>query len=92
MRIPLSSIGTELTNIPQNIEASQNKEYDLLEYRKVVHEGWGQKYIDRVHTKGKMTTQERISYLIDDDSSYFEVGTLVNWGRKFDKRYNESEF
>jgi acetyl-CoA carboxylase carboxyltransferase component/biotin carboxyl carrier protein len=48
-----------------------------------VHAGWGDKYVKRVHQKGKMTTWERVERLIDDGTEVFEVGTLVNWGREF---------
>jgi acetyl-CoA carboxylase carboxyltransferase component len=48
-----------------------------------VHAGWGDKYVARVHEKGKLTTWERIDELIDPDTDVFEVGTLVNWGRDF---------
>ncbi len=48
-----------------------------------VHAGWGDKYVQRVHEKGKLTTWERIDALIDDGTEVFEVGTLVNWGRAF---------
>ena len=86
MRIPLHPIGSDISSNQPNRESTSEKEELLLERREVVHQGWGQKYIDRVHKKGKMTTQERISYLIDEGTSYFEVGTLVNWGREFGKK------
>ena len=86
MRIPLHPIGSDISSNQQNRESTSVKEDVLLSHREVVHQGWGQKYIDRVHKKGKMTTQERIAYLIDEGTSYFEVGTLVNWGRVFGKK------
>jgi len=48
-----------------------------------VHDGWGDKYRDRVHDKGKLTTWERVEQLKDPNSEVFEVGTLVNWGVDF---------
>lgn len=45
--------------------------------------GWGDKYIARVHDKGKLTARERIERLRDPGSELFEVGTLVNHGEKF---------
>ncbi len=65
---------------PENIEALEAK---LAEKVATVHDGWGQKYRDRVHEKGKLTTWERIEQLKDDASEVFEVGTLVNWGVTF---------
>jgi hypothetical protein len=65
---------------PEHIEALEAK---LAEKIATVHDGWGQKYRDRVHEKGKLTTWERIEQLKDDTSEVFEVGTLVNWGVTF---------
>ncbi len=45
--------------------------------------GWGAKYTERVHAKGKRTTWERIDALKDPDAEVFEFGTLVNWGVDF---------
>src|SRR5437773_6035181 len=45
--------------------------------------GWGEKYVARVHEKGKLTARERIDRLRDPDSALYEVGTLVNHGEKF---------
>ena len=45
--------------------------------------GWGQRYIDRVHAKGKLTARERITLLADEGSALFEVGSLVNLGERF---------
>ena len=35
--------------------------------------GWGQKYQDRVHAKGKLTAWERIEALKDADSCIFQL-------------------
>ena len=45
--------------------------------------GWGEKYVARVHDKGKLTARERIDRLRDPGSLLYEVGTLVNHGEKF---------
>ena len=45
--------------------------------------GWGDKYVERVHAKGKLTARERIDQLRDPGSKLYEVGTLVNHGEKF---------
>ncbi len=86
MRIPVKPIGTPLTidaQATQNADAISHKEASLLEKRAVVHEGGGQKYIDRTHAKGKMTAWERIVHICDEDAPILPVGTLVNWGRIF---------
>ena len=57
---------------------------DLLRERRAeVRRGWGDKYIARVHSKGKLTSRERIDRLRDPDSELLEVGTFVNYGREF---------
>ncbi len=59
------------------------KEKLLQQRRADVHNGWGQKYRDRVHKKGKLTARERIEQLIDPNTAPLEVGTFVNDGVKF---------
>jgi acetyl-CoA carboxylase carboxyltransferase component len=59
---------------------------DLQSKRDEVRAGWGAKYEDRVHAKGKLTTWERIERLKDDDSPILPVGTLVNYGLDFGGR------
>ena len=51
--------------------------------RAEVAEGWGDKYVGRVHDKGKMTTRERLEQLADSPADVFEVGTFANWGVTF---------
>ncbi|HKX46217.1 MAG TPA: carboxyl transferase domain-containing protein, partial [Planctomycetota bacterium] len=41
------------------------------------------KYRERVHAKGKLTARERVERLRDPGSPLREVGTFVNWGRRF---------
>ena len=55
----------------------------LREELRGVHAGWGDKYIERVHAKGKLTARERIARLIDADSTPLEVGSFVNHGVTF---------
>ena len=88
-RIHLHPLGDAIDNVlgpddrAANREAMIARDDALRDKRATVHTGWGQKYIDRVHHKGKLTTWERIDALIDDGTNVFEVGTLVNWGREF---------
>ena len=56
----------------------------LEERRAEVQAGWGDKYVDRVHEKDKLTTRERLERLKDEGSNIFEVGTFVNYGLDFD--------
>jgi acetyl-CoA carboxylase carboxyltransferase component len=55
-----------------------------LESRRAeVQAGWGDKYVERVHEKDKLTTRERLERLKDEGSRIFEVGTFVNYGVDF---------
>jgi 3-methylcrotonyl-CoA carboxylase beta subunit len=42
--------------------------------------GGGQKRIDKLHTEGKMTARERISYLLDQGKPIVEIGAFVGDG------------
>jgi 3-methylcrotonyl-CoA carboxylase beta subunit len=55
----------------------------LAEKLAVTRSGWGDKYVQRVHDKGKLTTWERIDRLKDPGGEVFEFGTLVNWDVDF---------
>ena len=84
MRVSLTAIGKALPNTnTENCAHKENLETALLSKRKSVANGWGQKYVDRVHAKGKLTTTERLALLIDEGTQPHPVGTLVNWGRDF---------
>jgi 3-methylcrotonyl-CoA carboxylase beta subunit len=54
--------------------------------RAEVQAGWGRKYVDRVHAKGKLTARERLARLADPGTRPFEVGTFVNYGESFGPR------
>jgi acetyl-CoA carboxylase carboxyltransferase component len=59
-------------------------EAQLAERRAKMHAGWGAKYIERVHAKGKLTARERVEQLKDPGTKIHEVGTFVNEGLTFD--------
>lgn len=44
-----------------------------------IHEGGGQKKIEKQHAKGKMTARERVDYLLDDESDFFEIGAFAGY-------------
>ncbi|REJ72975.1 MAG: propionyl-CoA carboxylase [Acidobacteria bacterium] len=66
-------------------EAMAERDAQLAARREEVAAGWGDKYVQRVHAKGKMTTRERLAALVDPGSPVREVGTFVNWGERFGK-------
>ncbi len=53
------------------------------ERRREVAAGWGPKYVERVHAKGKLTARERVDALNDPGTRVLEVGTFVNYGDEF---------
>ncbi len=66
-----------------DLEFNKNEDAMQLAVAKLRHEmntaalGGGQKRIEQLHKKGKMTARERISYLLDDDSGFIEIGGLA---------------
>jgi len=58
-----------------------NTEYESK--RAEVKAGWGEKYVQRVHKKGKLTSWERVEQLKDPGSKIFPIGTFVNYGIEF---------
>ena len=47
---------------------------------KKVYLGGGQKRIDALHDKGKLSARERIDYLLDNDRDSIEIGALAGDG------------
>ncbi|MAB80912.1 MAG: propionyl-CoA carboxylase [Planctomycetes bacterium] len=88
-KVPLVPIGRpsdaflDASELDHQGRGSAEREALLRERRSLVCAGWGEKYVERVHKKDKLTTRERIELLRDEDSQIFEVGTFVNWGRNF---------
>ncbi len=89
--VPLSPVGgpsdalADASTLEKNRSELAEREGVLHERRAVVAAGWGEKYVERVHGKGKLTTRERLDLLIDPASPVYEVGTFVNHGRSFGK-------
>ncbi len=87
--VPLIPIGspreqvTDERTFHEHREAVAALEARLRQRRAEVHEGWGDKYVARVHQKGKLTARERLARLMDPGTRAFEVGTFVNDGVVF---------
>ena len=75
----------QLSEEQRQRHAARIQELDvaLQEQLDVARAGWGDKYVQRVHEKGKLTTWERIEALKDPGSEVRAFGSLVNWGREF---------
>ncbi|MFT4539274.1 MAG: 3-methylcrotonyl-CoA carboxylase beta subunit [Planctomycetota bacterium] len=90
-KVPLTPIGSsrdaflDNASFTRNLEAMGAKSDELNERRATIADGWGDKYRDRVHQKGKLTSRERLELLKDEGTRLFEVGTFVNDGREFGK-------
>ncbi|MEM8712073.1 MAG: carboxyl transferase domain-containing protein [Planctomycetota bacterium] len=89
--VPLTPLGQtkeaalDAQSFQRHADAMAIKNELLDERREEVADGWGQKYVDRVHQKGKLTARERLEALRDPDTPIREVGTFVNHGVEFGK-------
>jgi len=72
----------------KNTEIELNKNEDAMKLllsklkRKLqtISLGGGEKRIAKLHSRGKMTARERIDYLTDEDSEFFEIGAFAGYG------------
>ncbi|MEL6971092.1 MAG: acyl-CoA carboxylase subunit beta [Bacteroidota bacterium] len=68
-------------------ELEQNKNEDELKLLlsqvnhrlEKIYLGGGEKKIAKLHKKGKMTARERVNYLIDENSTFLEVGAFAGY-------------
>lgn len=83
----MSEIKKQINSINSNqmrdLEFNKNEDqfkqlvYQLQNKAKKVKLGGGEKKIDEQHQKGKLTARERISYLIDKQTEFVEIGLFV---------------
>ncbi len=89
-KVILHPIGNnvEETVTPQDFEQNERHMGELntklYDRREEVRGGWGEKYVERVHAKGKMTSWERIEALKDPGTRFYPINTFVNYGLEFD--------
>ena len=87
--VPLTPIGNPRPSFCDDRTFSEHqlglaaREEVLAARRAEVQAGWGTKYQERVHDKGKLTARERIERLKDPGTAIYEVGTFVNYGDEF---------
>jgi 3-methylcrotonyl-CoA carboxylase beta subunit len=90
-KVPLAPIGRprdaflDAQVFERNLSGTRAWDAVLAERRAKIAQGWGPTYSDRVHKKGKLTARERLERLKDPESRSFEVGTFVNFERRFGK-------
>jgi acetyl-CoA carboxylase carboxyltransferase component len=88
-RVLLERIGAEVESFMDPAEYRKNFEHmqtlnrTYIDARQEIKAGWGDKYVERVHKKGKMTTWERLEFLKDPGSQIYQIGTFVNYGLEF---------
>ncbi len=61
----------------KNEDINKQKSYELITRLKKVYAGGGEKAAAKQKEKGKMLARERISYLLDNDKPWLEIGALV---------------
>ncbi len=70
----------------ENLEFNKNEDYmgqllSAVNFKlQKIFEGGGQKRIDKQHEAGKLTARERIDFLIDQGSNFFEIGAFAAYG------------
>lgn len=83
--VPLTPIGRPRDQVADDRTFHDHREKHealdaVLDARRAeVAAGWGDKYTERVHKKGKLTARERVELLKDAGTRTFEVGTFVNY-------------
>lgn len=63
----------------KNIDAMHLLSSKMRHRLEKIHEGGGQKKIDKQHEKGKMTARERVAYLLDDEKDFLEIGAFAGY-------------
>lgn len=64
-------------NIEKNRDYNQLLVSQMTQRKDKVKRGGGKAKIEKQHAKNKLTARERIQYLIDDDSVFYELGTFA---------------
>lgn len=91
-RVLLKRLGSPIEKFTSSQVFQENKDYmvglekDYTAKRQEVFSGWGEKYVERIHKKKKLTAWERIEQLKDPGSKVFPIGTFVNYGYDFGGR------
>jgi 3-methylcrotonyl-CoA carboxylase beta subunit len=70
----------------EDLTFNKNEDYMLqlvsqVNYKlNTIFEGGGKKRIEKQHEAGKLTARERIDHLIDDKSTFLEIGAFAGYG------------
>lgn len=66
-----------------DIKKEQNRDFhrlqisQMIQRRDRIHKGGGKTRIEKQHQKNKLTARERIQYLIDEGTTFYEIGTFA---------------
>ncbi len=63
--------------LKKNRDANKLLISKLIQKGDIIKEGGGKAKIEKQHTKGKLSARERINYLIDKDSYFYEIGLFA---------------
>jgi 3-methylcrotonyl-CoA carboxylase beta subunit len=69
-----------------NLNFNKNEDFNKLSISELkkkllkVYKGGGDKRIEKLHAKGKLTARERINYLFDNNSNSIEIGAFAGDG------------
>ncbi|GAA5221411.1 acyl-CoA carboxylase subunit beta [Membranihabitans marinus] len=67
------------TDKTKNTTSNQIILDDLLKKQHLIYQGGGSAKIEKQHVKGKLTARERIDYLMDADSEFYELGLFAGY-------------
>lgn len=87
-KVILEALGSPHEGSPNADMAALDARLD--ERRAELRQGWGQKYIDRVHERGKLSSWERVERLADEGSAIRPILSFVNWGEEFGEEKRSS--
>ncbi|MGV0633144.1 carboxyl transferase domain-containing protein [Mycolicibacillus trivialis] len=83
MTVLQSAVDTAGPAYTEAAEAMTAKLVELGDEHAKALGGGGAKYVERHHSRGKLTARERIELLIDPDSPFLELSPLAAWGSDF---------
>ncbi len=83
----LDPIGQAISSATIQYESNSHEmsalDAKLFEKRKIVENGWGAEYQQRVRAKNKLSAYERVRALADDENAILFINTFVNDGLSF---------
>jgi len=68
---------------PESRRAAMLAKIDSLHSEQAKAVNAGAKYVERHHSRGKLTARERIELLVDEGSAFLELMPLAAWGTDF---------